>query len=199
MKSESFALALVYCLVLAAILITLEIVVRKSRLSPNISRRFAHVGSGLFSLVMWNMFTPMIFLACGGTLLLLISLSYYRRLLTSVHNVPRKTYGEIFLPIGIIATYALAADKPEIFVPSILIMTFADACAGIIGDLRQKQRPSRLGSIVFFAVAVTILIFYVNPGAAITVAFVAMVVEKISPYGSDNATIPVTVALLLSL
>lgn len=199
MKSESIILALGYSLIFVAIFAIAEIVIRRTKISPDISRRFIHVISGLFSLVIWNTFSPFIFYVCGGTLLILITLSHYKQLLKSVHSVRRKTYGAQCLPIGILATYALAADTPEIFVPSILIMTFADALAGIIGDMRGKQRPSKLGSIAFFVASLIVLIPYANLFTALAVGFSATIVEKISPYGTDNMTIPITVALLLNL
>lgn len=200
MKSDSLLLALGYCLAFASLLVILELVVRKWRLSSDVSRRLAHIASGLFSLLMWSKFNPTVFYICGSALLLLISVSYIKRILTSVHNVARKTYGEQALPIGILLTYALAANRPAVFVPAILIMTLADSCAGIVGDLRQKQRPSRIGSLVFFGITVSILTMWgYTPLTTIAIAFVISAVERISPFGTDNATVPIATSVLLLL
>lgn len=197
MNSNSLILALLYCGAFGALFVGLEVIVRKLHIWPDVTRRFAHVAAGLFSLLMWYTFSPVIFLICCIVFFVGIGFSYRKRLLSSVHNVRRKTYGELWLPVGVFVTFMLTAGRPEVFVPAILIMTLADAAAGIVGDLRQKQRPSKLGSVVFFVVAVAILTAFTTFPLAVAVAFVAMVVEKISPHGSDNATVPLTVALLL--
>lgn len=198
--NDTFLLALSYCLLFALLLTGLELLVRHAQLSATITRRIAHVAAGLFSLVMWSTFTPTIFLICCSALIALICVSYFKRLLTSVHSVSRHTYGEIALPVGILITYLLAANQPDIFIPSMLLLTFADACAGIVADLRGNQRSSRLGSVVFFIVALFFLLPYVQSfSLAVSIGFIMMVVEKISQYGTDNATIPVVTAVLLLL
>ncbi|MEK7621537.1 MAG: hypothetical protein AAB395_04270 [Patescibacteria group bacterium] len=112
----------------------------------------------------------------------------------------RKTYGEVLLPLGTLLAFIVAHDRPEVFISSILIMTFADASAGIVGDLRAKQRASHLGSIVFFVVSIFILTFFIKDTFSLfSIAFILSVVEKISPLGSDNFTIPLTAVILLSL
>lgn len=200
MKSESFLLATLVCCAFALYLLVIEIIVRKTRFSPDISRRLTHISSGLFSLYLWNTFSSSIFLVCGVAFLLFISVSYYKRLLWSVHGVKRVTYGEICFPLGILLAFLISWAKPEVFVPSIMVLTFADAAAGIVADLRQKQRPSKLGSIVFFVITVLILAACMQSvPMAIVIAYVVTIVEKLSPYGVDNVTIPVATSALLLL
>lgn len=190
--------ALALCTAFAITLIAIEILSRKTRINPAITRRAAHVASGLFSIYMWREFSADIFILCSIILTIFICISHYKNLLISIHDVGRRTYGEVFLPIGILISYLISADIPQVFIASILILTLADAGAGIIGDIRKKQHASRLGSLAFFIIAFSILLFCGQTIIiAAVIAFVAAVIEKISPYGSDNITIPITVAVLL--
>lgn len=181
-------------------LLLVELSVRKYGLSTKITRRVAHVCSGLFGIFMWSQFSATVFLWCLAALIAVISASYTRRLLRSVHNVDRKTYGEIYLPIGILLAYLMAAGRPNIFIAVILIASFADVTAGIISELRNQGRASRLGSVGFFIVSVAILVWFSQPLAdALVIAFTVTMVERISPYGSDNLTIPIAASVLLLL
>lgn len=198
--SSDFFFAIAICMGFLSIIVCSEILMRKGFINVNISRRFSHIASGLFAIYMALNFSPELFLLCNGGLLIFIALSYWRNLLRSVHNVKRKTYGEVFLPLGIFVTYALWHNTLDVFVTAVLVVTIADAAAGIIGDLRRNARSSRIGSVVFFACTITILLLsgHSIPEAA-SIAFITTVVEKISPYGSDNLTIPITIAMLVSL
>ena len=199
MIQNSLLYALLFCAVFLLVIGGLELLVRKKILSSDVSRRVSHTASGLFAIFIALHFSPAIFLLCNGGLLLFIVASYSRTLLHSVHTVQRTTYGEIFLPLGIFITYLLWHENIAVFAVAILIVTFADAAAGIIGDIRQNQRASRLGSIAFFATAfIIMLVFGHTIPTSLMVAFIISVVEKVSPYGSDNLTIPIATAVLLS-
>lgn len=192
--------ALAYCLLLLAGFILVELIVRKGAIPPNISRRLAHVASGLFAIFMWLKFSPAVFLVCSGLLIAVITTSYLRRSLRSIHNVERKTHGEIYLPVGIFVTYLIAHQHPDIFVPAILIMTLADVASGVISDWRNKGRASWWGSVGFFVVTLSILVAAgLGPVAILSIAFILTAVERISPCGSDNLTLPIAASLLLLL
>lgn len=195
-----YLLALAYCSLFLVLLVLLEIIVRKGLMPSKLSRRFAHIAGGLFSIIMWLQFSPAVFLVCTGLLIVVIVVSYAHRLLRSVHNVARKTHGEIYLPVGIFLTYLIAHQQAEVFVPAILIMSFSDVVSGLLSDWRDKGRASKWGSVGFFLTTVFILLA-VGQGfvAVMSLAFILMVVERISPYGSDNLTIPVAASVLLLL
>jgi dolichol kinase len=118
---------------------------------------------------------------------------------SSIHEVKRRTYGEIFLPLGTLITYAISQGRPEIFVPSVFVMTFADSFAGLTSDMLKKERKVIQGSIVFFVIAFLLLIenTHLPLGHILLATIVVTLVERFSPLGSDNATVPVATALLL--
>lgn len=197
---NEYIIALACCLLFLTILILIELIVRKGAMPSKISRRLAHLASGLFSLFMWLEFSPAVFLVCTGLLIVVIAISYAKRALRSIHNVERKTHGEIYLPVGIFITYLIAHEHPDVFVPAILIMTFSDVVSGVISDWRDKGRASRWGSVGFLLTTLTILLIIgISPMAATSLALILMAVELISPYGSDNLTIPITASILLLL
>ena len=194
---QAILLALLYI----ALLVTLEVTKRKFRLSAEITRRIAHIFTGLcailnFSLLPGNWFLSLVVISLVGTLI-----SHRFGIFTAVHAVRRKTYGEVFLPIGTICAYLIASGDAEIFIPSILILTFADSFAGLVSDYLKQQRKLKRGSLVFFAVALTVLLATtnLNLGFALLVSVVLTLVERYSPLGSDNFTIPVAAAALLLL
>jgi dolichol kinase len=78
-------------------------------------------------------------------------------------------------------------------------MTFADSFAGLTSDLLKKERKVFQGSIVFFVVAFLLLVenTALSLGHIWLAALVVTLVERFSPLGTDNATVPVATALLL--
>lgn len=192
--------AAIYCVIFLLLLGTIEGVVRRFGISTDYSRRLAHIVASLFGILIWSQFSPLVFLVCTSILVGIIALSYAKRILRSVHNVRRKTYGEVFLPLGILVTYLIAYQRPEVFIPAILITCFADVAGGIISDIRNQGRPSKLGSLGFIIVTYIILVVCGQGyAAAALIAFVIMATERISPYGSDNFTVPIAAAVLLLL
>lgn len=190
--------ALVYSVGFIVFLAGLEVLCRKFNIHSLITRRIAHVGAGIFGLVVWSVFSATTFIIINLLFISVISLSQWLNVFKSVHNVNRKTYGEIYLPIGILATYILASNEPHVFIPAILIMTFSDAIAGILSDIRDKGRPSKVGSLGFFITSLLILGSFNIPAMhALSLAFILTVVEEVSPYGTDNATVPIAATVLL--
>lgn len=181
------------------VMVTLEAVKRKFGYSPEITRRAVHIWSGLYTILDFILLPSFWFLALIGISLVGIALSQWFGWLTSVHKVKRRTFGEVFLPIGSLATWAISQGDPKVFIPSLLIMTFADSLAGITSNLLKEPRKIWRGSIVFFAVAAIILGLgtQLDLLRVVIAAAVLTAVERFSPLGSDNATVPVGAALLL--
>lgn len=189
------------CTLLVGSMILLELLVRRMRLSSELSRRVAHIGAGLFAIYLAANVGFVTILVCALLLMGLMTISYLKGLFSSVHSVERHTYGELYLPLGIFGAYLLASQSTQLFVTAILITTFADVAAGLVSDIRQLKRPTKIGSAVFFVVTVIILqvMGFLTP-SGLGAAFVLTVCERISKHGSDNLTVPVAaVVVLLSL
>lgn len=202
---ETLALASALSTVFIAGVVVIEVLRRKFGYSPEITRRVVHVFSGLCTILDYLLLPSIWFLVLISTSLVGIALSQKLGWLTSVHNVRRRTFGEVFLPVGSLSTYLISSipsgsSNPKVFLPSLFIMTFADAAAGITSDLLKLARKSWRGSAVFFALSVAILLaFSINFAAALVIAAILTIVERVSKLGSDNFTIPASAAALLLL
>lgn len=178
-----------------------ELVKRKFSISSEITRRVVHIGAGLCTIIDFYYVPGWPFVVLITTSIGIICYSYLKNFFTSVHNVTRHTYGEIFLPFGSLSAYFISLNEPTAFLPALLIMTFADSLAGLTSDFLKQPRKIWRGSLVFFVVALVILLFSTkfDPIFAIGIALVVSAVERYSPKGSDNLTVPAASALLVVL
>lgn len=119
------------------------------------------------------------------------------KIFNHIHAVSRKTFGEELLPIGFIAAYLISRGQAEIFVPSILVIGLADPITGIV---MQKWRKHSLGILTFVLVAIPIILLFAQTSLMTTffIAVCVATIERVSPYGTDNLSIPTAMALLLS-
>ena len=168
--------------------------------SPNYTRRVAHVLSGVLVLIDYFFISPLVFVLLVASSTLLIGLSQWLKFARSIHNVSRRTYGEVLLSVGYLVAYAINS-APAVFVPSVLIIMFADSLAGIATDLRGQTRHGVAGTAVFAGVTLVILLTSSTLPwhTAIAISLALTVVERYSPWGSDNVTIPVGAAIALTL
>lgn len=197
---NEFFIALALIALFLSAFISLEFAKRKLNWSPELTRRLAHIGSGLCGLLDYLLVSETTFLILMLLGIPFILISYRRNIFSSVHNVKRKTYGEIFLAVGVVVAYLVSLAKPEVFIPSLMIITFADSLAGLVSDFYKQPRKMLRGSVMFFAVTLTILLIFGYPlGGAVAVALVLTAIEKFSPLGSDNLTVPTASAALLLL
>ncbi len=196
---SELVLAAACCVGFLGLLGLLEWTVRTKRLKSFITRRIAHIAAGLFALFMWTWVSPPVYIGLLVTLIACMTISQLRGILLSVHGVDRKTIGEVLLPLGILITYVMSHDKPTVFVPALLIVTLADSFAGIVSDMRRKKRSSKIGSIVFFVTCCIVLATTTHMAVLqlLVLSSIVTVTERISPFGSDNLTIPLVATLLL--
>lgn len=176
-----------------------EIAKRKLGWSSELTRRLVHIGAGMSALLDY-LFVPgwlFLILSLGGGLI--FAVSFRVNLITSVHSVTRRTYGELWLTAGVVGAYLISLAKPDIFIPSLLTVTFADSAAGLVSDLFKQPRKMWRGSIVFFAISFCIFLSSQGLLLAATKALIVTAVERYSPLGSDNVTVTISAAALLLL
>ena len=183
------------------VIVLTELLTRKLNVSSEITRRAMHIFSGLYTILIYYLLPAVEYLTLVIISLVVVVVSKKFNVLSSIHQVKRKTYGEVFLPVGTLTTYLISQAQAEIFVPSILIMTFADSFAGIVSDYYKTQKQSWQGSVVFFVTTTVILMLGggADIGLALLVALGITLVERYTPYGVDNFTVPVASALVLLL
>jgi dolichol kinase len=141
--------------------------------------------------------------------------SYRLSIFKGIETKDKRNLGTVYFPISFAAVIALCWAKPEVVVASLMPMTWGDALAAIIGQRWGRHRYTALarsksieGSAAMFigafvSVSLALAAFGVTvataAGAALVVAFVATIIEALTPWGLDNLTIPAASALLLWL
>ncbi len=201
-----------------------EIVRRRYSFTPEFTRKFVHLGVGLFIL-----FSPLIFLRKNPVLVIsafftLADLAAYRLgFFPAVHGADRRSYGTVYYPLALFILTALLWDTaPAMVAAAMMPMAFGDAAAGIAGSSLSKPRRYALtrdpksieGSAVMFLaslVALFALLLLYNGRALglsiradlpflplllcfMSISLFATAWEAISARGSDNLTVPLAAA-----
>lgn len=181
--------------------------------APELPRKFMHIGMGVVTLSFPWLFEsawPVITLA-----LLAVAALLGVRLLPTLRNgvgdvlhaVERESLGEVYFPLSVAIVFWLAKGEAILFTVPILILTFADALAALIG-VRYGQwlyttaegYKSAEGSLAFFIVAFLSafipLVGFSDVGSveaaliAVVLGLLVMILEAIAWRGLDNLFIP---------
>ncbi|MBF2057597.1 MAG: phosphatidate cytidylyltransferase [Cyanobacterium sp. T60_A2020_053] len=211
---EDLSSALLVFIYLGLLIFTAETLSRKYQLESEITRKIVHIGAGQVILMAWWLKIPtnLILVASGGAGLVAIT-SYLLPILPSVNSVGRKSLGTLFyaLSIGILAWLFWQKSLPQFTVIGILIMTWGDALAALIGQKWGKNKYVLLGNkkswegsftmmLVSFVVVLVILTLTQSWQndliiVAILTAIIATFLESFSWLGIDNLTVPVISAI----
>lgn len=207
---------------LAAIIITIRVVQRRFTLAPEVSRKLFHICGGLSTLAF-----PWLFHAAWPVLALapltvgaLLALKYVRRLRGDLgavlYGIKRRSFGEVYMPLGITAVWVLSSGDPMLFCPPVLMLALADPVAALVGERRGAHRYATVegeksveGSLAFFVVAAAALLLPLLVAGRVThaegllialnVALLAMIAESVAWRGLDNLFIPLAGYALLRL
>lgn len=198
---------IIFLFISTTFLLAVEIAKRKLSLSPSITRRVSHIGAALIATVSPLFISKnLIVFACLGFAVVMF-LSLRTSFFSSIHPVRRKTFGEVFLPLGeaLSAAIFLPQAVPS-FQYGVLVMGLSDAFAGFVGEKYGKHqinifnnRKSLEGSLVFLLATMLItFIFVPNLGLhLILIPLILTFVELILGFGMDNLVIPILAAFLL--
>lgn len=198
--SDFIGLALVY-LYVAILLIISETVLKKY---PRISRKFLHimVGNIIFILPLFKTWWVITFLAAAPFIVLTFLMSPYSPIKAIRDKLSESGHGLglVYYAISWTILALLFYDKPWIIAVGIAAMSYGDGMASLIGENFGKRKynltgdtKSVEGSISMFLVLILalaiVLTYYAVPFSFISlaiVAFVATVLEAITPKGLDN-------------
>lgn len=199
-------------LALIVLYVSEVILIRRHNVKSELSRKLVHMAHGLAA-ASWAFFLPyktIIFIE----LLFFASVLVVKRarVFKGLSNVGRKTWGEIFFPLGVISV-ALMNPNKWIFAAAVLHLALADALAALVGTIYGqkeyfvfRQRKTIEGSLAFWLVSAAIIIWlfsmaplsFNHAGAIILLLpLMAAMLENIGAYGTDNLIVPVFVAWLL--
>ncbi|MGF1932911.1 MAG: SEC59/DGK1/VTE5 family protein [Nostoc sp. ChiQUE02] len=190
-------------------------VVNRFTNEPEIVRKIVHIGTGNVILLAWWLYIPA---SVGITASILASaitlLSYRFSILPGINSVGRQSLGTFFYSIsfGILVAWFWYLQQPQYAALGILIMTWGDGLAALIGQRFGKNKYKIFGSekswegsltMMLVSYVVSSLILVGTQGNAwqtwaisLMVAVIATALEAFSFLGIDNLTVPLGSAAL---
>jgi phytol kinase len=190
---------------------------RKKIIRGEYSRKVLHISAGVYVAFWPQIITkPQIQIVALAALASIIIVRQ-TKLLHSVYDIKRKSYGDIAYPLSVLAAISLA-KQPWIFTVAILFLALGDGLAAVFGKLyggnnQYKvfgQSKSLVGSFAHFLVCLAVLWWATTslPGADallrqnhlwyVGLPLLATVLESFTFRGLDNLTIPLFTVLVLN-
>lgn len=183
--------------------------------NPEITRKIVHIGAGQVILLAWWLQTPTWMGITASVLFSLVALLSYRYpILPGINGVGRHSLGTFFYAasIGLLTAAFWPMGLPQYAALGILVMTWGDGLAALVGQNFGRHRYKVLGStkswegsltmlLMSFTVSLLILGFTTGFTASVLliaalVALAATLLETLSFYGLDNLTVPLGSAVL---
>ena len=214
MVIEWAGIAFVLVILLLSMLV-IKLVDKKVKLHPEIKRKSFHITMGLVMLTFPYIFTsPISAFVVGVIALVTLFIIKNTKLKSSIgevlYGVDRESLGEVFFAISVVLIFYLSKGNKILYSIPILILTFADSTAALIGKNYAKKNLAEMnedaksieGSFMFFIVAfmstLVPLLLFTQVGREETliistiVGFNVALIEMISHTGNDNLLIPLT-------
>lgn len=216
MGQDALVLALVYVYLFGTLGAT-EWLRRRRGFPVAVTRKVVHIAAGMCALPLllfesrWMAMTPPV------SFILINAISYWQGTFVSMETGEERQLGTIYFPIAFSVLTWLLWEDQALLVASLMPMTWGDALAAAVGQ-RWGKHPlggsnngrTVEGSLVFLvsAAIATAIPLALIPGTpfpgwhavpvALVVAGMTAGVEAVSPWGTDNLTVPAaaTVALL---
>lgn len=219
----NFKYYLLYSIAYGIVLLLGEVIYRYLKRGPLVSRSFSHLAAGLITLPFPWLFTShwwVLLLAIQSCLVLWLTRRI--KLLPSHHLIAGESLGSylFFASVYLCFVASLLTKREELFVIPLLVLSFSDVAAALIGRTIGKrtihkranlnnEHKTYAGSSAFFITALLVLtlsFYYLlnwNLASAIPLAlllaFITTTVEAYSPYGTDNFFIPFTMLLIMQI
>jgi phytol kinase len=182
---------------------------------PELIRKVVHIGTGNVILLAWWLdIPPWVGISASILASVVTLLSYQFPILPGINSVGRKSLGTFFyaVSIGVLVAWFWAIAQPQYAALGILVMTWGDGLAALIGQ-RFGKHPYTIwgatksweGSLAMFLVSciVSSLILLTLQGNLLSTALVSLAVatvatglEAFSLYGIDNLSVPLGSAAL---
>jgi phytol kinase len=201
-------------LYLILVILIAEILHKTEGKNSEIPRKVVHIGVGNVILIAWFFKIPFLtILQTSIASSLLCLFSYFIPIIYSLSGVGRKSLGSFFYSLSIgILSYIFWAEYPYYAVLGVLIMTWGDGLAAVIGKkfgrhdfeiFGMKKSLEGCLTMTLVSFVISFLIFLLVFGAswkicliAFLVATLATLLELLSKLGIDNLTVPIGSAWL---
>lgn len=200
---------------LGAIVLLAETLHRRFSASSELARKIVHIGSGNVILMAWWLQIPAWVTISASVIAGIIALlSYYIPFLPGINSVGRQSFGTFFyaVSIGVLVAWFWPLKQFQYAAIGILVMTWGDGLAGLIGQrfgkhsyevwgMRKSWEGSATMALVSYAVSSLILLsvqgnIWQTWLVPVAIALVATGLETFSKLGIDNLTVPLGSAAL---
>lgn len=202
---------------MAILLFVAEVLWHRKVIGGEYARKFVHILGGSF-VAFWPFFLSfhvIEIIAAGSVLMWLLTRTMH--ISYALRDINRPTIGELLYPVSVLLVAMIASDR-WIFTVSILFLAVADGMAAVIGRKYATKKmsyevyggkKSLQGSLAYLicayiALAVGMLIggrtaILHTPFLTLgTLPLLTVFAENISPFGTDNLTIPLIVVFVLN-
>lgn len=218
---NTITLTIVYFIAIILLLAFNELNYRKFKMKGEFTRKFAHFAATIAVVPFPYIFdSHWYILVLASVFFIALFVTQRIKQLNSIHDIQRKSMGSYMLPLAIYTTFLLSdkLDNKFIYILPMLILGISDPMAAIVGMSLTKNnhkivllgirtKKSLYGSATFLVTSfiISIIALYFNRGMfdfktfwlALVIAIASTLSELISWRGSDNLTIPWSVALIL--
>ena len=211
---EWLSILTVVVLLLISLLI-IKLFEKKLKLNGEMKRKLFHMSMGIVMLSFPYIFNSIVSVGTLGVIALIVLFCLKNTKLkdslgTILYSVNRESLGEVFFVISVFTIFYLSKGDKILYSIPILILTFADSIAALIGKNYAKKNlaeetedaKSLEGSFMFFMVAFMAthvpLLLFTGVGRAESliistiIGFNVALIEMISHTGNDNLLIPLT-------
>jgi phytol kinase len=187
-----------------------EVLYRRGAVQAEVTRAVEHIADGGLSAILPTFLS---FPQISAVFALLTGLAWISKsfnVFRGIHEVSRKTWGEILFPIGLLVV-AVFGPRPAVFVYSSLVVGVADGLAALVGHRfgrraspRSRWRKTSIGSATFFVSCLAIgsasfaaqgLSLAASVVGATILAALLTLVEATLSNGFDDLVLPLVAGL----
>jgi phytol kinase len=199
----------IFSAIFLVVFATIDLLQRFVITRVNWARKATHIASGVIVLFFPAYMSVTEILIISIAFAALLAISKWIKLL-SLHNIQRKTWGELFYPFSIFFLTLICLPKDQTaFKVAVLCLTFSDSLAELIGKpfpMKKirigRHRKSVGGFLAFFATTLLIFAIYFLPIhqsfiKLLLIALLLALIEFVSILGTDNFTVPIMAALFV--
>ena len=206
-----------YLFVLIYIVFIFLISIISKKINPDnkeTTRKIIHIGIGpLIPFAKYLEIDQNTALFFTGIASIMIILNYQYKVLATIEDVDRKSFGTLFYCLSLLILITLFwTEDPKSLIAGFFVMTFGDGLAGLIGkNFKSKswffleQKKSLYGTLTMFftsLIVITSLGYFNDYKLSInffTIASIATLLEQFSIYGIDNFIVPIFTAICFNL
>ena len=204
---------LVICIYIFSVFFISSIFEKDKTNNNELKRKIIHIGIGpLIPITYFLNVDQNSALFFTGIITFLVFVNYKYKLLPTIEDVERKSYGTLFYCLSLfILIYLFWERDPYALISGFFVMTFGDGLAGLIGKSFEskswiffKQKKSLFGTLTMLLTSLIVVcaIGYTQQNSFnlnyFTIAFFATLLEQFSILGIDNFIVPISSGLFFN-